>query len=148
VSHSKVVLRTREDLPAVKPVGKSLVLELMHFKEELADPGRLGLPNIESGTRELEMALSLVKAMSEMCKPEKYHDEYAEALTKVIDEKIAAGGKELPAVGRKRGTGMDQRREQHRGISRHSRKPTAKPRKKTRKRLSPEPQPMPQPYET
>jgi non-homologous end joining protein Ku len=29
--------------------------------------------------------------------PEKHHDEYAQAPMKVIEEKIAAGGKELPA---------------------------------------------------
>ena len=28
--------------------------------------------------------------------PEKYHDQYKEALAKVIEEKIAAGGKPLP----------------------------------------------------
>ncbi len=73
------------------------MLELMHFQEELADPVQLGLSNIESGAKELDMALSLIKAMPEGWKPDKYHDEYAAALMKVIEEKIAAaGGKELP----------------------------------------------------
>jgi DNA end-binding protein Ku len=100
VAISKVVLRTREHLAAVKPVGQALVLELMHFKDELADPSDLKLPKLEPGKKEMDMALSLVDAMSAKWQPEKYHDEYAEALMKVIDEKVAAGGKALPAVKR------------------------------------------------
>lgn len=42
------------------------------------------------------MAKTLIEGMSEAWEPQKYHDEYREALLKVIDDKIAAGGKELP----------------------------------------------------
>ena len=100
VGISKVVLRTREHLAAVKPVGKALVLELMHFAEELANPDELGLPTAPSDPKEMQMALSLVDAMTDEWKPEEYHDEYAAALMKVIEEKVAAGGKELPPVKR------------------------------------------------
>jgi len=68
----------------------------MHFSDELANPGALNLPDIASGQKELDMALSLVNAMTDKWDATKYHDEYAEALMKVIDQKIAAGGKELP----------------------------------------------------
>jgi DNA end-binding protein Ku len=100
VGISKVVLKTREHLAAVKPAGKALVLELMHFTEELVDPKELSLPSIEPGKKEMDMAVSLVDAMSDKWQPDKYHDEYSEALMKVIEEKIAAGGKQLPAVKR------------------------------------------------
>jgi DNA end-binding protein Ku len=100
VGIAKVVLRTREHLAAVKPVKQALVLELMHFKDELADPNALPLPTSASSARETEMALSLVKAMTDDWQPEKYHDEYNEALMKVIEEKIAAGGKALPPIQR------------------------------------------------
>jgi DNA end-binding protein Ku len=96
VGIAKVVLRTREHLAAVKPVGKALVMELMHFQDELVDPSQLSLPTTESRAKELGMAQSLIEAMTEHWRPEKYHDEYAEALMKVIQEKIAAGGKALP----------------------------------------------------
>src|SRR6185436_16621102 len=59
VGIAKVVLRTREHLAAVKPVGKALVLELMHFADELADPNQLALPTHESAKKEVDMALSL-----------------------------------------------------------------------------------------
>jgi DNA end-binding protein Ku len=96
VGISKVVLRTREHLAAVKPVAKGLVLELMHFADELADPKTLNLPTTAPAPKELDMALSLVGAMTDKWDPHDFHDDYAEALMKVIEEKVAAGGKELP----------------------------------------------------
>jgi DNA end-binding protein Ku len=45
------------------------------------------------------MARSLVDAMTAKWNPHEFHDDYAEALMKVIEEKIAAGGKELPKHG-------------------------------------------------
>jgi DNA end-binding protein Ku len=101
VGISKVVLRTREHLAAVKPVGKALVLELMHFADELARPESLNLPTAGGSAKEMDMALSLIEAMSGDWKPQELHDEYTAALMKVINEKIAAGGKELPAVHRR-----------------------------------------------
>ena len=43
------------------------------------------------------MAESLIEGMSDKWDPEKYKDEYREAVMEVIQEKIEAGGKELPA---------------------------------------------------
>jgi DNA end-binding protein Ku len=98
VGIAKVTIKSREHLAAVKPLGKALVLELMHFSDELADPTHLKLPTKEDvGKKELAMAESLIDGMTDKWEPEKYHDEYREGLMKVIEEKIAAGGKELPA---------------------------------------------------
>jgi DNA end-binding protein Ku len=96
VGIAKVVIKTREHLAAVKPHKKALVLELMHFAEELADPNELSLPNAEIGKKELEMAHSLIETMSEKWDAEAFKDEYRQALLDVIEEKIAAGGKALP----------------------------------------------------
>ncbi len=92
VGIAKVVIKTREHLAAVKPHGKALVLELMHFSEELADPNELKLPNGEVGKKELAMANSLIEQMTDDWKASKYKDEYHEELVKLIEEKIAAGG--------------------------------------------------------
>jgi len=98
VGIAKVVLRKGEHLAAVKPLGPALVLELMHFAEELADPKELAIPEkVEVGKKEMAMASTLVEGMTDKWKPEKYHNQYREALVNVIDKKIAAGGKEAPA---------------------------------------------------
>jgi DNA end-binding protein Ku len=96
VGIAKVVIKTRQYLAGVKPEDGALVLELMHFADELADPGELHVPKkTEVGKRELNMAKSLIDSMSSKWNPEKYKDDYREALMDVIEEKVEAGGKEI-----------------------------------------------------
>jgi DNA end-binding protein Ku len=96
VGIAKVVIKTREYLAGVKPEDGVLVLELMHFADELADPGKLHVPKkTEVGKREMNMAKSLIDSMSSKWDPEKYKDDYREALMEVIEEKVEAGGKEI-----------------------------------------------------
>ena len=52
VGIAKVVIKTRQYLAGVKPEDGALVLELMHFAEELADPSKFHLPKkVEMGKR-------------------------------------------------------------------------------------------------
>lgn len=96
VGIAKVVIKTRQYLGGVKPEGDVLILELMHFAEELSDPKQLKVPRkVESGKREMEMARALITSMSAEWNPEKYHDDYREALMEVIEEKVESGGKEI-----------------------------------------------------
>ena len=102
VGIAKVVIKTREYLAGVKPEDGVLVLELMHFADELADPGKLHVPKkAEVGKREMNMAKSLIDSMSSKWNPEKYKDDYREALMEVIEEKVEAGGKEIEEKPRK-----------------------------------------------
>src|SRR5437588_5952493 len=96
VGIAKVVIKTRQYLAGVKPEDGALVLELMHFADELADPEKLHVPKkAEVGKREMNMAKSLIDSMSSKWNPEKYKDDYREALMEVIEEKVEAGGKEI-----------------------------------------------------
>src|SRR2546421_10437806 len=78
----------------------STILETLRFKDELRDPSEVPLPKADIRQKELDMALSLVKAMTSKWEPSKYHDEYRERLMKIIEQKAKAGGKELPAAKR------------------------------------------------
>jgi DNA end-binding protein Ku len=94
---AKVVIRPpREHLAVVKPLDGILVLETMHFEDELRDPSELNVPKAAAGQKELKMAIALVEGLSGKWQPEKYHDQYREALMEVIQQKIKAGGKDLP----------------------------------------------------
>ena len=96
VGIAKVVIKTRQYLAGVKPEDSALVLELMHFADELADTSELHLPKkVEVGKREMNMATALIDSMSSKWNPEKYRDDYREALMEVIEEKVEAGGKEI-----------------------------------------------------
>jgi DNA end-binding protein Ku len=96
VGIAKVVIKTRQYLAGVKPENDILILELMHFADELADPGKLHVPRkAEAGRRELDMAKALINSMSSKWEPKKYHDDYREALMHVIEEKVESGGEEI-----------------------------------------------------
>jgi DNA end-binding protein Ku len=96
VGIAKVVIKTRQYLAGVKAEGDVLILELMHFAEELAEADKLNVPKkLEPGKRELDMAKALVDSMSSKWNPEKYRDDYRDALMEVIEEKVESGGKEI-----------------------------------------------------
>ncbi len=102
VGIAKVVIKTRQYLAGVEPLKDALVLELMHFAEELADPETLKVPKkLEPGKREMDMAKALVESMSAKWDPEKYKDDYREALLEVIEEKVEFGGKEIDSKPKK-----------------------------------------------
>ena len=98
VGISKVVIRPpREHLAAVKPLDGGLTLELMHFADELRDLSELDIPKPAIGPKELNMAKSLVDSMSDHWAPERFHDEYREALMKLIEQKVKSAGKPVSA---------------------------------------------------
>lgn len=97
VGIAKVAMRNREHLAAVKANGPLLVLELMHFAEEISPAEAIKVDSDKPiGAREKEMAKTLVDQMTSEWNPEKYQDEYAAAVTKLIEQKIRAGGREVP----------------------------------------------------
>ena len=96
VGIAKVVIKTRQYLAGVKPEDSVLVLELMHFADELIDASQLhGPKKLGVGKREMDMAEALIGSMSSKWNPEKYHDDYREAVMKVIEEKVEHGGEEI-----------------------------------------------------
>lgn len=101
VGIAKVVIKTRQHLAAVKPEKNLLVLELMHFAEEIIDTKELKIPaEPHIGAKELEMAKDLVAKMSGKWNPDQYEDEYRHALLEVIHKKVESGGKEIPTHGK------------------------------------------------
>lgn len=94
---AKVIIRTRQHLAAVKCNGNLLVLELMRFEDELVSPSAIRVSGgNEARAREIEMAKTLVEQMTQEWDPGRYNDEYKSALMKLIDKKVASGGKKLP----------------------------------------------------
>jgi DNA end-binding protein Ku len=94
---AKVAMRNREHLAAVKANGSLLAMELMHFAHEVTPPDAIKVPvDKKIGAREKEMAKTLVEQMSGEWQPEHYKDNYAEAVMKLVEQKVKAGGKELP----------------------------------------------------
>jgi DNA end-binding protein Ku len=92
VGVAKVVIKTRQHLAAVKPEKKALVLELMHFADELIEPGSLQIPdNSQFSPQEFKMAIELIERMAGKWDPSKYSDDYRNALLDLIHKKIELG---------------------------------------------------------
>jgi DNA end-binding protein Ku len=92
------VLRTREHICAVFPVGDTLVLDIMRFEDELRDPKRLRTRTRSEASRdktfsarELEMAEQLIDNMRSEWDPSRYHDTYKDALVELLEKKAKTG---------------------------------------------------------
>jgi DNA end-binding protein Ku len=96
VAIARVVIRTKEYIAAVKPIDGALVLELMHWADEIVAPGTLEIPSAEKlPEKEMQMARMLVDTMSvDEFEPEKFTNNYHDELLKMIEAR--AEGKELP----------------------------------------------------
>ena len=82
----KVALRNRESLTLLRASGGRIMLETLHFPDEIRAHAHEG-GKITVDERELKMALSLVDLLTEEFDPTKYQDEYREALLERIHAK-------------------------------------------------------------
>ncbi|MGH7940888.1 MAG: Ku protein [Limisphaerales bacterium] len=96
---AKVVIRVRQHLAAIKAQEKGLMLELMHFSEELVNVSEFKTPVGHSASKaEMNMASQLIESMTTAWRPDQYHDDYHESLKKMIEEKLRHGGQKPPAA--------------------------------------------------
>jgi DNA end-binding protein Ku len=96
---AKVVIRPpREHLALLQPLDGLLMMETLHFADELRDTAELPKPHADIGQKELDMAISLVNTMAGQWDPTQFHDEYRESLMELIEQKIKAGGKRMPVA--------------------------------------------------
>ncbi len=96
VGIGRVVLRTKQYLCAVRPLGDALVLTTMNFADEVSSAGELdGLPGpgAEPSSREMKVAKQLIDSLTAKFEPDKYHDSYREAVLELIEAK--AQGQEV-----------------------------------------------------
>ncbi len=89
VAVTKVALRQRESLAALRSHDGMLVLETMLWPDEIrAADFPFVDQDIDVRAQELRMATSLVDSMTEDFDPDQYHDEYREALQQLVEAKV------------------------------------------------------------
>ena len=96
VGIARLVLRTKQYLAAIRPLGDALVLETLLYPDEVTLPDEIeGLPrdDVEIQDRELKIARQLIESLSTEFEPENYHDEYRERVLELIEQK--AEGKQI-----------------------------------------------------
>ena len=92
----KIVLKDREQLAALNPYTKTMLLTTLHWPDEVRSLDELNIPEepIEVKPAERKMAEQLVASMTGEFSAEDYHDEYRAALMAMIEAKV---GGEAPA---------------------------------------------------
>ena len=96
VAIARVVIRTKEQLVAIRPVGDVLAMASMNFADEVVDPDSFDEApgeEVETRKREVEMAQQLIESLTSQFDPSKYHDTYRERVLELIEAK--AEGQEI-----------------------------------------------------
>ena len=97
VAIARVVLRSKEQLVAIRPSGDVLMMETMLFHDEVVPSDDIeDLPDgkeLKATDRELKMAQQLIDSLSSEFDPTSYHDEYREKVLELIEMK--ASGQEI-----------------------------------------------------
>ena len=92
VAIGKIALRDREHLARLALHDNGILLNTLHWPDEIRSTAELSIPAEnadEVQKRELDMAVMLVENLSAHFDPERYHDQYREALLKVVEAKLA-----------------------------------------------------------
>jgi len=90
VAVGRVVMHEREHLVALRPYGNSILMETMHYADEVRDPSdfeELRKP-VEVSSEELELAGQLIRIMKKPFNLKEYKDRYQEALTELVEAKM------------------------------------------------------------
>ena len=90
VAVGRVVMHEREHLVALRPYGNSILMETMHYADEVRDPSdfeELRKP-VEVSPEELELAGQLIRIMKKPFNLKEYKDRYQEALTELVEAKM------------------------------------------------------------
>jgi DNA end-binding protein Ku len=93
VGIGRVVLRSKQQLCALRPTGDVLTLSTMLFGDEVLAPDRLdeldAISDAGASERELKMAQQLIDSLSTDFDPGNYRDEYRERVLELIERKAA-----------------------------------------------------------
>lgn len=84
----RVTIRSKQHIAALGVIGDALVLQLLHWPDELVDMGEYAFPAGEANPAELAMARQLVGALPSEFQPEGYKNQYRLNLEALIEAKI------------------------------------------------------------
>jgi DNA end-binding protein Ku len=91
VAVGKVAMREREQLCRLALHDGAILLNTLHWPDEIRDASELSLPggSAEVHSRELEMAVMLIDNLSAHFDPARHRDEYRDAVVSLVEAKLA-----------------------------------------------------------
>ena len=91
VAIARVVIRSKEQLVALRPMGDALGMATMIFSDEVLPADNLEeiaeVKDVKTTKRELDIAKQLVESLAGEFEPERYHDTYREQVLDMIERK-------------------------------------------------------------
>jgi DNA end-binding protein Ku len=86
----QLILRGQGSIVALKPCGRGLLLEILRHADEVksADTFFEEVPDVKVDKEALELAVELIERKSGAFEPEKFKDEYTEAVWELINAKL------------------------------------------------------------
>lgn len=84
----KVALRNRETLCLLRVSNDYLVLEILHWPDEIRQPASKVASDADVDAKQLKMAESLIDLLADKFNPAEYHDEFRHALQARIEAKV------------------------------------------------------------
>src|SRR5207245_1493250 len=95
---AKIALRDKEHLAAMYHNGKVLIMNTLHWPDEIrSTEGLKGLEDeVKINPKELEMAKALIESLADSFDPSRYKDNYREAVMKVVRAKAEGEVIEAP----------------------------------------------------
>ncbi len=88
VAIAKFALRDRERLVSIGAHDGALVLNTLHWPDEIRSTEDLEIEDVSVSAAEVKMAENLVAMMATTFEPEDYKDEYKKALMEVVEAKV------------------------------------------------------------
>ncbi|WP_243385479.1 Ku protein [Bacillus kexueae] len=87
---AEITIRSKRQLAVVRVYENCLVMETIHYPDEVRSVKHVpSLPEeVDIQEKELNTAMMLIEQLTTTFNPENYHDDYREALQQKIDEKI------------------------------------------------------------
>ncbi|WP_078381322.1 non-homologous end joining protein Ku [Sutcliffiella halmapala] len=87
---AEITIRSKKQLAIVRVYRDCLMMETVHYPDEVRDVG--DVPSVPEKTKvneqELKTAIMLIDQLTTEFDPEKYHDDYREAVLALIESKI------------------------------------------------------------
>ncbi|MGC2410881.1 MAG: Ku protein [Methyloceanibacter sp.] len=86
----QLILRGQGNIVALKPCGRGLLLEILRHANEVKSADRFfeEVPEVKVDKEALELAIELIERKSGAFEPEKFKDEYTEAVWELINAKL------------------------------------------------------------
>ncbi|OEO31813.1 hypothetical protein VW23_014505 [Devosia insulae DS-56] len=93
----QLALRGKEYLVSIKPCGKGILLETLHYEDELkkSDSFFSDIPAKSTDDDLLDVATALIEKKTEKFDPKAFKDHYQAALRELIQRKLKSKGRKI-----------------------------------------------------